>query len=142
MNAKRISTSLLVITAVTLLAVLAFRVRVGATADSVAVLKTTGMTCGSCASKITKALESLKGVAVAEVDVNGGWVIVGYDKDSVKPENLAQKVSGTGFASNVYDVVTPEQFRQITGRNVGENAVASKGCCGGRNGGCGASKQN
>ena len=142
MNAKRITTSLLVIIVVTLLVVLAFRVRIGSTADSVVVLKTTGMTCGSCSSKITKALESLKGVAITEVDVNGGWVIVGYDKASVKPENLAQKVSGTGFASNVYDVLTPEQFRQITGRNVGENAVRQSGCCGNRNGGCGANKQN
>ncbi len=141
MNAKRISTSLLVITVITLLVVLAFRVRIGETADSVAVLKTTGMTCGSCSTKITKALESLKGVAVTEVDVNGGWVIVGYDTDTVKPESLAQKVSGTGFASNVYDVLTPEQFRQITGRNVGQNAARQSGCCGGKGGGCGANKQ-
>ena len=141
MNAKKISTSLLVITVITLLVVLAFRVRIGATADSVAVLKTTGMTCGSCSTKITKALEALKGVAVTEVDVNGGWVIVGYDTDTVKPESLAQKVSGTGFASNVYDVLTPEQFRQITGRNVGQNAARQSGCCGGKGGGCGANKQ-
>ena len=141
MRAKNIITTLLVVAAVSLLVVLGLRVRVGATADSVAVLKTSGMTCGSCSTKISKALESLRGVAVTEVDVNGGWVIVGYDKDTVKPENLAQKVSGTGFASNVYDVLTPEQFRQITGRDVGQNAAPSKGCCGGRNGGCGANKQ-
>lgn len=140
MNAKRISTSLLVITVITLLVVLAFRVRIGETADSVAVLKTTGMTCGSCSTKITKALESLKGVAVTEVDVNGGWVIVGYDTEAVKPENLAEKVSGTGFNSNVYDVLTPEKFRQITGRNVGQNAERPSGCCGGKGGGCGANK--
>ncbi len=141
MNAKKISTSILVITVITLLVVLAFRVRIGVTADSVAVLKTTGMTCGSCSSKITKALESLKGVAVTEVDVNGGWVIVGYDTKTVKPESLAQKVSGTGFASNVYGVLTPEEFKQITGRNVGQNAARQSGCCGGgKGGGCGANR--
>ena len=139
MNAKKISTSLLVIAAVVVLVVFAFRVRIAATADSVAVLKTTGMTCGSCSSKVTKALESVKGVAVTEVDVAGGWVIVGYDKQCVKPESLAQKVSGTGFSSKVADVLTPEQFKKLTGRQVGQDAAGSSGCCGGK-GGCGANK--
>ena len=142
MNAKSISTSFLVIAAITVLVVLALRVRIAATADSVAVLKTTGMTCGSCASKITKALESLNGVAVTEVDVEGGWVVVGYDTKTVKPELLADKVSGSGFGSNVHMVLTPEQFRQITGRNIGKKATMSKGCCGGKGGECGLKKQN
>ena len=132
---------ILVIVAVALLVVFAFYVRIKPTANNVAVLITAGMTCGSCSSKITKALESLKGVAVTEVDVNGGWVIVGYDTKTVKPESLAQKVSGTGFASNVYGVLTPEEFKQITGRNVGQNAAPSRGCGGGKGGGCGANKQ-
>ncbi len=94
------------------------------------------MTCGSCSSKISKALESVNGVAVTEVDVEGGWVIVGYDTKSVKPENLAEKVKNTGFGSNVHVVLTPEQFKQITGRDVGQNAASSKGC----GGGCGGNK--
>jgi copper chaperone CopZ len=141
MNAKRITTSLLVIAAITVLVVLAFRVRVGATADSVAVLRTTGMTCGSCSSKITKALESLKGVAVTEVDVEGGWVIVGYDTKDVRPESIAEEVSGAGFGSNVHVVLTPEQFKQITGREIGMKASPSGGCGGcGTKGGCGSNK--
>ncbi|MDD2733619.1 MAG: heavy-metal-associated domain-containing protein [Desulfuromonadaceae bacterium] len=143
MTAKRITTSLLVITAITVLVVLAFRVRIGATADSVAVLKTTGMTCGSCSSKITQALESMKGVAVTEVDVEGGWVVVGYDTTAVKPEVLAEKVSGAGFGSNVHVVLTPEQFKQITGRDIGKKPSSSGGCGGcGTKGGCGSNKQN
>jgi len=137
MSVKRLSTSFLVIAAVTVLVVFAFRVRIGATADSVAVLKTTGMTCGSCSSRITNALETVKGVAVTEVDVNGGWVIVGYDTKAVKPESLAEKVTGTGFNSLVSEVLSTEQFRQITGRNVGQNAAPSSGGCGG---GCGTNK--
>ena len=140
MNAKRISTSLLVVTAVTVLVVFAFRVRIAATADSIVVLKTTGITCGSCSSKITKALESLQGVAATEVDVDGGWVVVGYDTKSVKPEALAEKVSSVGFGSNVHLVLTPEQFKQITGRTVGQIAGPTKGCCGGKGGGCGGNK--
>ena len=126
---------LLVIVAVTILVVLAFHVRIGATADSITVLRTSGMTCSSCSSKITKALESLKGVAVTEVDVEGGWVVVGYDTKAVKPEALAAQVNSTGFDSNVHMVLTPEQFKQITGRDIGMNATPSGGC-----GGCGSNK--
>lgn len=143
MISKKISTSLLVIGVITVLVVLAFRISVGATADSVAVLKTTGMTCGSCSSKITKALESLKGVAVTEVDVEGGWVVVGYDTKDVKPESLAEKVNGAGFGSKVHIVLTPEQFKQLTGRDIGNKASTSGGCGGcGTKGGCGSNKQS
>jgi copper chaperone CopZ len=132
----------ILVAAITFLSVLAFYVRIGATADSVAILKTTGMTCGSCSSKITKALESLKGVAVTEVDVDGGWVVVGYDTKSVKPESLAEKVNGAGFGSKVHIVLTPEQFKQLTGRDIGNKAPSSGGCGGcGTKGGCGSNKQ-
>jgi mercuric ion binding protein len=140
--AKKITTSLLVIMVLTVLVVLALRVRVGATADSIAVLKTSGMTCGSCSSKITKALESLKGVAVTEVDVEGGWVVVGYDTKDVKPESLAEKVIGVGFGSKVHVVLTPEQFKQLTGRDIGSKDTPSSGCCGGKGGGCGPNKKS
>ncbi len=134
---NRIINALILVAAVTLLSVLAFYVRIGATADSVAILKTAGMTCGSCSSKITKALEAIQGVAVTEVDVEGGWVIVGYDTKTVKPEALAEKVRTAGFDSRVQEVLTPEQFRQVTGRNIGKNASPSGGC-----GGCCANKQS
>lgn len=136
--------TLIVVVAVTLLTLLAFYVRTGATADSVAVLKTSGMTCGSCSSKITTALESLKGVAVTEVDVDGGWVVVGYDTKTVQPAALAAQVISTGFGSNVHMVLTPEQFRQITGRDIGKNGPSSGGCggCGTKGGGCGSNKKS
>ncbi len=138
---NKIVNGVIVVTAITLLSLLGFYVRVGATADSVAVLRTTGMTCGSCSSRISKALETVKGVAVAEVDVEGGWVIVGYDTKSVKPEALAEKVNGAGFGSNVHMVLTPAQFKQVTGRDIGTKAVPASGCCGGK-GGCGSGKKS
>jgi len=134
MRFNKAITGLLLVTVVVLLVVLAFHVRIGATADAVAVLKTTGMTCGSCASKISRALESQRGVAVTEVDLEGGWVVVGYDAKSVQPQSLAEKVKGTGFGSTLQAVLTPEQFRQMTGRAVGQGAGSSKGCCGGKDG--------
>ena len=140
MRSRSVIISMIVV-AVVLLSVLALYVRVGVTADSVAVLKTTGMTCGSCSSKITQALETLKGVAITEVDVEGGWVVVGYDTKTVKPEILAETINGVGFASSINRILTPTQFRQITGREIGKNAASSSGCCGGK-GGCSSKKPN
>lgn len=139
MTFKKISTSLLIVAVVTLLLLLAFKVRVGTTADSIAVLKTSGMTCSSCSSKISKALEREKGVSVTEVDVAGGWVIIGYDTKVVKPEKLAQTVSETGFGSNVYTVLTPAEFKRIVGRDLGGKASSGCGNCG-KSGGCGTQK--
>lgn len=144
MNKKRISTALLLLASIAMLVALAFRVSIGATADSVAVLRTTGMTCGSCASKVTSSLESMKGVAVTEVDVENGWVVVGYDTKDVQPEKLAEKIKETGYYSKVYDILTPERFKQVTGRNIGEKSSTSGGCggCGsGKGGGCGSNKK-
>jgi mercuric ion binding protein len=133
MRTKTISTALLIATVVTLLVVLAFRVRVGATADAIAVLQTTGMTCDRCSSTITSALERERGVAVTTVDVAQGWVIVGYDPKTIKPNTLAAKVTEAGFSSKVYVVLTPEQFKQVTGKEIGKMVAAAKGC-----GGCGS----
>lgn len=144
MNKKRVSTALLLLVSVALLVILGFRVSIGATADSVAVLKTTGMTCGSCASKITDALKKVPGVAATEVDVENGWVIVGYDTKTAQPEKLAEKVKETGYYSMVSEVITPERFKQVTGRTIGQKGATSGGCggCGsGKGGGCGSNKQ-
>lgn len=142
MNAKRITTMLLVMAVVSLLVMFAFRIKVAATVDSVVLLKTSGMSCGSCSRNITTALETLKGVAVSEVDVEGGWVMVGYDHRLVTPELLAEQVKAAGFGSSIAQVVTPEQFKQITGRTIGQKAVTRKGCCGVMGSGCGTSKQS
>lgn len=136
--------SIIITIAVVFLVTLAFYVRTGATADSVAVLKTSGMTCGSCSSKISAVLDKLKGVAVTEVDVEGGWVVVGYDTKAVTPWILAEKVSSTGFGSKVHQVLTPEQFKEITGRDIGKKASSSGGCggCGTNGGGCGSNTKS
>lgn len=126
--------SCLILAVIVILSVFAFYVRVGATADAVVVLRTSGMTCGSCINKVSKALQSEKGVTATEVDLDGGWVIAGYDSKLVAPEKLAQKVVATGFQSTVQMVLTPEQFRQMAGRDIAQQAGGS-GCCGTQ--GCG-----
>lgn len=139
---NKTTNAVILVSVVAILAVLAFFVRIGATADSVAVLRTVGMTCSSCSSSITKALESVKGVAVTEVDIEGGWVVVGYDTKSVKPEVLAEQVNRVGFGSSVHMVMTPEQFKQLTGRSIGAKAASGSGCCGGKGGGCNSNKKS
>jgi len=55
--------------------------------------------------------------------------VVAYDTKAVTPLILAEKVSGTGFGSKVHQVLTPEQFKQITGRAIGTKAGQNSGCC-------------
>jgi len=136
---NKVFNTALVLVVVTLLAVFACYVRVGATADQVVVLRTSGMTCGSCVKKITEALQSQKGVAAAEVDLESGLVIAGYDSRQTAPENLAKAVQKTGFHSQVAEVITPQQFRSIVGRDIGGKPVAG-GCCGSR--GCAGAPAN
>ena len=121
----------LIVIAAAFLTLLALRVRAGATVDSVAILKSTDMTCKSCADRISKALQGTKGVAATDVDLDHGRIIVGYDTRAVKPETLAENVKRAGFDSTVQEVVTPERYRQITGRDVGTSGAARPGCCGG-----------
>ena len=35
-------------------------------------------------------------------------------------------------------IITPEQFKEITGRQIGAKAAQKSGCCGGTGGGCGS----
>jgi copper chaperone CopZ len=135
MNTTRKSVALLISSAVVLLVILAFYVRPGASVDAVAVLKTAGMTCSSCSARITTSLASLPGVVSSQVDIAGGRVFVGYDSKTVTPEVLAAKIGDAGFASSVERVLTPAQFKQATGREIGGRSAPASGCCGGK-GGC------
>ena len=136
MRNRKILNVIMIVLAVGLLVYFGTYVRIAAAANSVAVLKTSGMTCGSCSNKIMDALQSVKGVAVVEVDVEGGWVIVGYDTEKVGPEALAEKVSASGFGSDIQTVITPDEFKQITGREIGIKSSTSSGC------GCGPAKKS
>ncbi|HJV64485.1 MAG TPA: heavy-metal-associated domain-containing protein [Geomonas sp.] len=128
MKNKIVNISLVAAVAIILL-VFGLYVRIGATADSVVVMKTSGMECGSCMAKVSKALQSEQGVAATEVDLEKGVVAAGYDSRQVSADKLARAVSKAGFASNVQAVLSPEQFRKATGHSVGRVA-AGEGCCG------------
>ncbi|HEX8960531.1 MAG TPA: heavy-metal-associated domain-containing protein, partial [Geobacteraceae bacterium] len=116
---------------VALLCAFAFSVKIRSTADAVAVLGTTGITCGDCSNAIEKALQARRGVASVEVDVQGRRVTVGYDSKETRPEDLMVALTGVGHLSRIEKVLTVEQYRSLTGRYPGGETKGT-GC------GCGA----
>lgn len=56
-----------------------------------------GMTCGSCARTVERALASTPGVTKTTVDLQSAMATVEYDVDLVKPEVLAEAVRDLGF---------------------------------------------
>lgn len=100
----------------------------GVKADSVAILKSQGVTCGSCAGKIEKALKEKPGVSSVEVDVDAGRVIVAYDSRAAKPEALAETVTGLGYGSSILQAMSAEQYRAATGRAAAAQTPKAAGC--------------
>lgn len=77
-------------------------------------LKVTGMTCGGCASKVTRALKAIDGVGDVQVSVDAGEASVQYDERRSSPEQLKSAVSGAGYGVDI-----DRNSRQPQG----------KGCC-------------
>lgn len=128
MERKKLANVLLVVVALVVVAVFAFSVRLEAAADAVVVLKTSGMTCGSCAGRIEKALKARPGVASVEVDLDAGQVMVGYDSKLAEPGKLAAGVTEIGYGSSILQTMTAEEYRTMTGRDM--RVRAAKGGCG------------
>lgn len=125
---------LLVIAAVLVVTLFAFAVRIGPVADSVAVLRTAGMTCGSCARDIEKSLRAKHGVSGVEVDLDGGWVVASYDSKKVMPDAISATVAGLGYWNRVTESMSVKEFKAKTGRDPGTMTARQAGC------GCGALK--
>jgi copper chaperone len=60
-----------------------------------ATIKIEGMSCGHCVMRVKKALETLGGIA--EADVNIGAARVKYDESRVKREDLDAAVEAAGY---------------------------------------------
>jgi len=123
----RVVNTVSLLTVIALLVTGAMFVRIRPTADSVAVLSATGISCGGCGSAIERALQAKKGVAAVEVDVNGGRVIVGFDSKMIGPAGISSTVASLGYRNSVADCRSAEQFRKLTGRDPGKG-WQSKGC--------------
>jgi len=103
----------------------------GVEPDSVVVLKTLGMTCGSCADKIEKALHDKPGVAEVTVDVEAAQVIASYDSKIIAPEALAEAATSVGFKSGIAQTLSLAQYRKITGQDFSDKKQIKKSGCGG-----------
>jgi copper chaperone CopZ len=101
------------------------------TPDSVVVLKTLGMTCGSCAGKIEAALKAKPGVAEVMVDVDAAQVRIAYDAKVISPEVLAETVTTAGFRSGIVQNLSTEEYRKLTGQDLSTKKPAKKSGCGG-----------
>lgn len=59
-------------------------------------LKISGMTCGSCSSKVSTLLLAVPGVTVATVDVASGIADVGFDATKTNADALVAAVNAGG----------------------------------------------
>lgn len=60
-------------------------------------LKISGMSCGHCVAAVTRSLADLKGVEIESVAI--GSAVVGYDVDTVTPEQISQAVEDAGYGA-------------------------------------------
>ena len=62
-------------------------------------LKVSGMTCGHCQAKVSKALEGVPGVYAVSVDLPGGSADVDYDAGKADLGRLTAAVAGAGYTA-------------------------------------------
>ena len=75
-------------------------------------LKVTGMTCGGCTTKITKALKAIPGVGDVEVSLADGEATVHFDERAVSTDQLKVAIKSAGYGVD------------------GIPGQAKRGCCG------------
>jgi len=57
-----------------------------------------GLTCNSCANKVSKKLAKIDGVLASAVDYQSGRTEVAYDASKTSIEALTQAIEKTGYA--------------------------------------------
>ena len=60
-------------------------------------LKVTGMTCGGCISKVTRALEAVAGVSLVKVSFSAGEAAVRFDEKLASPQQLKSALAAAGY---------------------------------------------
>lgn len=121
---------LIALSIIVVLASFVFAVRAIPNPDSVVVLKTLNMTCGSCASAIERTLLGKPGVSEVMVDVAAGQVIAIYDARITNSDALAEFVSAAGYKSGVVQSLSLQRYREITGETGLDKKPPKKGGCG------------
>lgn len=62
-----------------------------------AVVKVSGMSCGGCVKSVTKVLLELPGVSQADVSLERGEAVVGYDASQVTRQDMQRVIDEAGF---------------------------------------------
>ena len=60
----------------------------------------TGMTCGGCVTKVTRALKAKTGVGEVKVSLSSGEATVQYDERHTSPAQLTSAVTDAGYGVN------------------------------------------
>nr|WP_269145409.1 heavy metal-associated domain-containing protein [Geomonas sp. RF6] len=94
-------------------------------------MKSKGVSCGSCAGKIEKALMEKPGVAAVEVDVDNGRVTAAYDSGAIKPEVIADTITGLGYGTTVVKAMSLDEYRAAAGKGDASQNAGRGGCGGG-----------
>lgn len=68
-------------------------------------LKVTGMTCGGCASNVTRALKTITGVGDVKVSVSAGEAAVQYDERFASPDQMKAAVKRAGYGVDAANAV-------------------------------------
>lgn len=107
----------------------AFALNARPQADSVAVLKTLGMTCRSCAGTIEKNLLAKPGVMEVTVLVDSGQVTATYDSGIIRPEEIVATVTEAGYKSAVVKNLPLENYHAKSGPKPSGQGGCGSGCC-------------
>lgn len=91
-------------------------------------LKVDGMTCGSCAASVTRALRRLPGVRDATVDLQGGVARVIAENASQRVQAFVAALDEAGYKARSSSAATTGQ--QHKGDHAhGASASGRGGCC-------------
>ena len=80
-----------------------------------------GMKCAGCVSAVERQLTQNLGVVSACVNLITEVAVVKYETDTVEPETLAQKLSSTGFPTQVRNGSTGQPIESVAERRQAEN---------------------
>ena len=69
-------------------------------------LNVTGMTCGGCTSKVSRALKAVAGVGDVDVSLAAGEATVQYDEHLASPDQLKSAVKGAGYGVGAVNPAT------------------------------------
>lgn len=87
------------------------------------VFEVSGMTCGSCAGRIDRALRALEGVHDAQVSHASGRAAVRHDPKVIDASALADAIGAAGYA------VVGAATETAAPPDEAERPVSSCGCC-------------